>query len=158
MANRAGLKKVTKTVKGQKGTVRRSYWVKASQAAKKGRPVAQQKQPGFLRRNAGKIVGGLALAAGLALAHHKYKSIQPPKTTPKHWKHVVDRHGGFWKNLHNKAVSQHANSNADWKRQDLHNSGRAPLQLGPGVSSGRSGTGPSKSGKIVATRKPRKRK
>jgi hypothetical protein len=32
------------------------------------------------------------------------------------------------------------------------------LQLGPGVSSGRSGTGPSKSGKIVATRKPRKRK
>jgi len=71
MANRAGLKKVTKTVKGRKGTVRRSYWVKASQAAKKGRPVAQQKQPGFLRRNAGKIVGGLALVGATAYGLHR---------------------------------------------------------------------------------------
>ncbi len=30
MANRAGLKKVQKTVKGKKGTVRRTYWVKAN--------------------------------------------------------------------------------------------------------------------------------
>ena len=73
MANRAGLKKVTKTVKGRKGTVRRSYWVKASQAAKKGRPVAQQKQPGFLRRNAGKIVGGLALAGAAAYGLHRMR-------------------------------------------------------------------------------------
>lgn len=71
MANRAGLKKVTKTVKGQKGTVRRSYWVKASQAAKHGKPAAQQKQPGFLRRNAGKIVGGLALAGAAAYGLHR---------------------------------------------------------------------------------------
>lgn len=150
MASKAGLRKITKTVRGRKGSVRRSYWVRAKQSVKNAGT--------FALRHKGKILGGAVLAAGLALAHHKYKSIQPPKTTPKHWKHVVDRHGGFWKNLHNKAVSQHANSNADWQRQDLHNSGRAPLQLGPGISSGRSGTGPSKSGKIVATRKPRKRK
>lgn len=34
MANRAGLKKVTKTVRGKKGTVKRSYWVKAGNVAK----------------------------------------------------------------------------------------------------------------------------
>jgi len=71
MANRAGLKKVTKTVKGQKGTVRRSYWVKASQAARKGKPVKQQKQPGFLRRHAGKIIGGIALAGAAAYGAHR---------------------------------------------------------------------------------------
>jgi len=34
MANRAGLKKVVKTVRGKKGTVKRSYWVKAGNVAK----------------------------------------------------------------------------------------------------------------------------
>lgn len=72
MANRAGLKKVQKTVKGKKGTVRRTYWVKANQAARKGQPVAQ-KQPGFLRRNAGKIVGGLALAGAAAYGLHRMR-------------------------------------------------------------------------------------
>lgn len=71
MANHAGLKKVQKTVKGQKGTVRRSYWVKANQVSKHGKPAAQQKQPGFLRRNAGKIVGGLALAGAAAYGLHR---------------------------------------------------------------------------------------
>ena len=32
--SRAGLKKVTKSVQGKRGTVRRSYWVKAQDAAK----------------------------------------------------------------------------------------------------------------------------
>jgi len=70
MANREGLKKVTKTVKGKKGTIRRSYWVKANQAARKGDPVGPKK-PGFLRRNAGKIVGGIALAGAAAYGAHK---------------------------------------------------------------------------------------
>lgn len=69
--NRNGLKKVQKTVKGQKGTVRRSYWVKANQVSKHGKPTAQQKQPGFIRRNAGKIVGGLALAGAAAYGMHR---------------------------------------------------------------------------------------
>ena len=57
---RAGLKKVTKSVQGKKGTVRRSYWVKAQDAVKSaGR---------FLGRHKGKIAAGAALAGAAALA------------------------------------------------------------------------------------------
>lgn len=54
MPNRAGLKKVTKTVRGKKGMVRRSYWVRGKDLAK---------------RHAGKIVAGAALIGGAALAY-----------------------------------------------------------------------------------------
>lgn len=59
--SRAGLKKVTKVVRGKKGSVKRTYWVKAQQAAKG--------VGGFLNRHKGKIAAGVALAAGAALAH-----------------------------------------------------------------------------------------
>lgn len=61
---RSGLKKVVKTVKGKKGTVKRSYWVKAQGAAGK----AKKAVGGFARRHstALKVVGGVAALAGLA--------------------------------------------------------------------------------------------
>jgi len=56
------LKKVVKSVRGKHGTVRRAYYVKANQDPPK---------QGFLRRHAGKLVAGAAIA-GLALANrHK---------------------------------------------------------------------------------------
>lgn len=59
---RAGLKKVTKTVRGKRGTVRRTYWVKS----------AAQKVGGFLNRHKGKIAAGAALAgAGLLASRHR---------------------------------------------------------------------------------------
>jgi hypothetical protein len=69
MAGRAGLKKVQKTVRGKHGSVKRSYWVKSNpkQLKNQGPPG----QPGFLRRNAGKLALGAA-AVGLAvLNRHK---------------------------------------------------------------------------------------
>jgi hypothetical protein len=61
---RSGLKKVVKTVRGKKGSVRRSYWMKSDpKAGKNG------KRPGFLRRHAGKILGAAALVGGAYLAH-----------------------------------------------------------------------------------------
>ncbi len=56
---RAGLKKITKTVRGKKGTVRRTYWVKS----------AAQKVGGFLSKHKGKIAAGAALAGAGLLAH-----------------------------------------------------------------------------------------
>lgn len=56
---RAGLKKVVKTVRGKRGTVKRTYWVKAT----------AQKVGGFLSRHKGKIMAGAALAGAGLLAH-----------------------------------------------------------------------------------------
>lgn len=58
MANRAGLRKVVKTVRGKHGAVRRSYWVKAGEATK-----------GFVKRHKGKIAAGALLAAGIMAAN-----------------------------------------------------------------------------------------
>lgn len=60
---RAGLKKVVKTVRGKRGTVRRSYYVKANEAPKK---------QGFLSRHKGKIAAGaLALGAAALASRHR---------------------------------------------------------------------------------------
>ena len=67
--NRSGLKKVTKTVRGRKGSVRRSYWVKAQEGAKN---VGQK-----IWRNKGKIaLAGAAIAGGLYLRHKKTQSLK----------------------------------------------------------------------------------
>lgn len=63
--SRAGLKKVVKMVRGKKGTTRRTYWMKSEGA---GAP-----KQGFLRRHAGKLVAGAALAAGGAYLAHKHR-------------------------------------------------------------------------------------
>lgn len=61
MFNKSKLKKVVKNVRGKRGTVRRTYYVKSEVPQKKG----------FLRRHAGKLLAGAALA-GLAYANrHK---------------------------------------------------------------------------------------
>lgn len=65
MANRAGLKKVTKTVRGKKGAVKRSYWVKAKEAVS-----------GFAKNHGKKILAGAALAGGAALAYkHRHAAL-----------------------------------------------------------------------------------
>ncbi len=69
---RSGLKKVVKTVKGKKGTVRRSYWVKAQAPTKRARAVGA----GFMQRHGDKVKGALGLAAlGLA-AYGTYRAGQ----------------------------------------------------------------------------------
>ena len=64
---RSGLKKVTKSVRGRKGMVRRSYWIKAKEGAKSvGRTLWKHK---------GKIAtgfAGAAIATGIYL--HRYNA------------------------------------------------------------------------------------
>lgn len=63
-SSRAGLKKVTKVVRGKRGSVKRTYWVKAQQAAKGA--------GSFLSRHKGKIAAGAALVgAGILAARHR---------------------------------------------------------------------------------------
>lgn len=67
--NRAGLKKVVKTVKSKKGTARRTYWVKADPKKPSGNLRHQgigEKRPGFVRRHAGKLLAGAAVVGALA--------------------------------------------------------------------------------------------
>ncbi len=63
MANRAGLRKVVKTVRGKKGSVRRSYWVRAGDAVKSGARAAG----GFAGRHKGAIAGALLAATAIGL-------------------------------------------------------------------------------------------
>jgi len=149
MPNRTGLKKVTKTVRGKKGSVRRSYWVRAKEAAKGVGRVAW--------KHKGKIATGVAVAGGLYLTARAYNAgsnfrvaynwakeqHQDPswlKHPPKHWKHVVDRYNGAARRKEQQETSERANAQASWQRQDAHNSGRAPLHLESGPTPrGRSG-------------------
>lgn len=63
MSGHAGLTKVTKNVKGKKGMVRRSYWVRGSNAVKAG----AKKLGGFVNKHKGKIAGAAALAGAAYL-------------------------------------------------------------------------------------------
>lgn len=72
MANRAGLRKVTKSVKGKKGTVQRSYWVKASGAVKGAAKSAGK----FIGKHKGKIAAGAGLALGAAAAYKGAKFVK----------------------------------------------------------------------------------
>jgi hypothetical protein len=70
--SKAGLRKVTKTVRGKKGTVRRSYWVKSADNNQRRKSVfspgesAYRKNSGLASANTGARVG---LIAGLLGAH-----------------------------------------------------------------------------------------
>lgn len=75
MANRAGLRKVTKSVKGKKGTVQRSYWVKASSAVKGAAKSAGK----FIGKHKGKIAAGAGLALGAAAAYKGVKTARAYK-------------------------------------------------------------------------------
>lgn len=84
MANRAGLKKVTKIVHGKKGNVKRSYWIKAKEDAKEGWRRGQaaghalgRAVSGFVKRHKGKIAAGVGLAAagyGAYKGHQLFKA------------------------------------------------------------------------------------
>lgn len=101
MPNRAGLKRVTKTVRGRKGAVKRTYWVRAKDAAKgAGR---------FVKRNAGKIVAGAALAGGAALAL-KHRGHIAAAARLAHAAHVAGRERAV---KFNKAAQQ-----SQWNRKD----------------------------------------
>lgn len=63
MSGHAGLTKVTKSVKGKKGMVRRSYWVRGTDAVKSG----AKKLGSFVNRHKGKIAGAAALAGAAYL-------------------------------------------------------------------------------------------
>ena len=63
---RPGLKRVVKTVRGKHGSVKRTYWVKANPKEASKRQGKGAKEPGFLRRNAGKLALGAAALAGTA--------------------------------------------------------------------------------------------
>lgn len=63
MSGHAGLTKVTKNVKGKKGMVRRSYWVRGSNAVKAG----AKKLGGFVNKHKGKIAAAAALAGAAYL-------------------------------------------------------------------------------------------
>lgn len=66
---RSGLRKITKSVRGKKGSVRRSYWVKAKEGAK---GIGQK-----LWQNKGKLaLAGAAVAGGLYLRHRKTQSLK----------------------------------------------------------------------------------
>ena len=53
---RSGLKKVTKSVRGRKGMVRRSYWIKAKEGAKSiGRTLWKHKNAAPLQLGSGAI-------------------------------------------------------------------------------------------------------
>lgn len=70
MPNRAGLKKITKTVRGKKGVVRRSYWVRGKTAV----GGAVRKVGNFVNRHHRKFLGAAALVGGAALAYkHRAK-------------------------------------------------------------------------------------
>ena len=75
MSGRAGLRKVVKTVKGKKGTVRRSYWVRSAPSGPAGartlRRAQSPQRESFLKRHAGKIAAGAALLGAAALHKHK---------------------------------------------------------------------------------------
>ena len=63
MSGHAGLTKVTKNVRGKKGMVRRSYWVRGKDAVKAG----AKKLGSFVSRHKGKIAGAAALAGAAYL-------------------------------------------------------------------------------------------
>ena len=63
MSGHAGLTKVTKNVKGKKGMVRRSYWVRGKDAVKAG----AKKLGGFVSKHKGKIAAAAAIAGGAYL-------------------------------------------------------------------------------------------
>jgi len=66
---RSGLKKVVKTVKGKKGNVRRTYWVKAQAPVKRVRAAGSS----FMQRHGDKVKGALGLAALAGAAYGAYR-------------------------------------------------------------------------------------
>lgn len=152
--SRSGLKKVTKTVRGKHGSVRRSYWVKAQEGAKN---VGQK-----IWRNKGKIAtgfAGAAIATGIYLHKRKLYAAKEAgiRTAMSHADYRVDAQNslraigldprrpasqtpivrGDYTTINPEAarrniVSRRANVRAYEVRQYGNAEQRTPLQLGSG--------------------------
>jgi len=145
--NRSGLRKVTKSVKGKHGSVRRSYWVKANPKAKTMQNAGPHQQ-GFLRRNAGKIAGaavlggmmylnrnkiaGAARGAGFALNVHKHSGQNASMGERAHDAFHMAKIG--W--MSNRQMDTHANNAANTARNVLN---RARGAAGNAATSARAG-------------------
>ena len=153
---RSGLKKVTKSVRGRRGMVRRSYWIKAKEGAKSiGRTLWKHKgkiATGFAgaaiatgiylhRYNANKAYAEkeAKIRAAMDLADHRVDArnslraigLDPrrkPSPTPNVREHT-DINPAVNKQ---RGASYTANRRADARRAMKNEDGRAPLQLGSG--------------------------
>ena len=101
MSGHAGLSKVTKSVKGKKGMVRRSYWVRGTDAVKSG----AKKLGSFVNRHKGKIAGAAALAGAAYLGRKHGAAIR------KHGAAIMSLLGRAARSAHSagvrKATSQY---------------------------------------------------
>lgn len=157
MANRAGLRKITKTVRGKKGSVRRSYWVKASGAVKGAAKAAG----GFVARHKGKIAGAAALA-GAAYLGVKHGSKISGAVQGMHMAHKMAGAMGIRKHLslrHNAEaiaagalVGSRLGASADTAR--VHKLGAAAERVGRDAANAGRGaaTSVANAGKRVAGR------
>jgi hypothetical protein len=98
---RAGLKKVVKTVKGKKGSVKRSYWVKSgSPAQKKGK-----------KKGLG-VIGAMKAAAG----NHYLQSAALGALTGAYSQHAVHK-------AQARDRAEHKNPNSPYAQFGKHNVG-----------------------------------
>lgn len=111
---RKGLRKVTKTVRGKKGSIRRSYWVKSQSVTKAKGSFAAMNHPG---PQSGSDHSWLALAAGAL------KSAQSSREDFGSRYHAEDRRNAGW-----SAVS-------DMEREHLYGVSQSRL-LGAAHASG----------------------
>jgi len=118
--NKAGLRKVTKTVRGKKGAVKRSYWVKAQEA----KPISTA---GFLHKHAGRFVeafgGG---AVGGAIHKHRRKKGDSDGAT------VGGMTGASIGVFSRQAGKRGAQYRADFRR--MSKSGKAIVTVGLGTA------------------------
>ena len=163
MTNRSGLRKITKSVRGRKGSVRRSYWVRAKEGA--SRAAGHVKQ--FAKDHTGKIIAGAAIATGIYLHKRKVNAAKnaemsaamnladyrvdarnslraiglDPRRSPNPPPRIVNPNkiGRFQERIRNSAAhdqkyeSDNRVHESDNLRNDRARSNAAPLQLGSGA-------------------------
>ena len=159
---RSGLKKVTKSVRGRKGMVRRSYWIKAKEGAKSiGRTLWKHKgkiATGFagaaiatgiyLHKRKVNAAKNAEMSAAMNLADHRVDARNSlraigldPRRSPNPPPRIVNPNkiGRFQERIRNSAAhdqkyeSDNRVHESDNLRNDRARSNAAPLQLGSGA-------------------------
>lgn len=137
---RSGLRKVTKTVKGKRGAVRRTYWVKA-RVAKVLKVAGAVALAGASAYGAYKL-GNRAMAAraGRNVSAWDTASRKSQNEARGHWYHPKDysrskRAESLAEEMNRirQATSDLSMRASDVERWHGHKTGRAPLQLGTGA-------------------------
>ena len=158
---RSGLKKVTKSVRGRKGMVRRSYWIKAKEGAKSiGRTLWKHKgkiATGFagaaiatgiyLHKRKVNAAKNAEMSAAMNLADHRVDARNSlraigldPGRSPNPPPRIINPNkiGRFQERIRNSAAhdqkyeSDNRVHESDNLRNDRARSNAAPLQLGSG--------------------------